>query len=252
MALGDTTNLGGDLKYIECLANATAANSPPSGASAGLDVQSIKTAFSRIPRICEFLVDNSGTTESGVMSVLLRRWDYLGATIGWVPWDNGFGGYLNKGRRIAETGSDTIKHREVMYGLDRAQRVYIEIVSIGGTNTGITCYLADRQTYGVAEAVIPPNPLGILYPASTDSEYLAVTTSAQDITTAMLPGEIWVYTSNVDTYIEQAASPTAAASDGSMLVPAGCPVVIKGDEGAELSVLGLVAGVATLAKMKML
>lgn len=254
MAIGDITTIAGDLKRIELLANATAANSPPSGASAGLSTNDIQAgaAFGRIPQVCELLVDNSGTTESGVLDVLLRLWCYFDTTIGWVPYDNGHGGFLNRGMKITEVAADTLKHRERIFGLDRCARVYVEIVNIGGTNTGVTCYLVDRLPYGQAETLLPNNPLGMLVPISTDSKYLGVTTASQDIITTMEPGERYVFTSTVDCYIEQGAAPTAAASDGSFLVPAGMPVVIDGAEGAELAVLGLVAGVATLTRMKLL
>jgi hypothetical protein len=96
------------------------------------------------------------------------------------------------------------------------------------------------------------NRPSMLVPVAGTSEYLAVTTGDQDITTAMAAGELWLFTANVDCYIKQgAAAPiTASAADGSMLVPAGMPVLIDANEGAVLSVLGTAAGLATLQKMK--
>lgn len=91
-----------------------------------------------------------------------------------------------------------------------------------------------------------------LVPLAASSDYQAcIVTSAEFAGTPMVNGEAYLYTCSVASYIKQGATPTAAAADGSMYVPADFPVFIDGGEGAKLALIrvGGSDGVATLQKM---
>lgn len=94
--------------------------------------------------------------------------------------------------------------------------------------------------------------LGMLVPVAGSSDKQTLDTEL-DFDTTMAAGELYIYTADQDSYILQGTTPTAAASDGSMLVPAGMPVLIDGGQGAKLSCIKkTTAGVATLQKMKVI
>jgi hypothetical protein len=88
--------------------------------------------------------------------------------------------------------------------------------------------------------------------AGANSDYQAVTsTSAELAGTTMVAAGLYVLTCDVDCYVKQGAAPTASAADGSMLVPAGMPLLIDGAQGAKLAVIrkGSADGVCTLQRM---
>lgn len=149
MAIGDTLELAPDLYSIELLASATATNSPPSGASAGLSVDAIKAVFGTVPQTMSLHV--CSTAGSGTMTVTLRLWGYLGATLGWTPIGTGpdaTKGYLNDGVALGETSADGIAHVEIVDLPGHFVRLYLEIVAIGGTATAVASRLVSRRLYG--------------------------------------------------------------------------------------------------------
>lgn len=149
MAIGDTLELAPDLYSIELLASATAGNSPPSGASAGLSVDAIKATFGTVPQTMSLHVRS--TAGSGTMTVTLRLWGYLGATLGWTPIGTGpdaTKGYLNNGTALGETSADEIQHVELVDLPGHFVRLYLEIVAIGGTSTAVTGRLVHLRLYG--------------------------------------------------------------------------------------------------------
>lgn len=94
--------------------------------------------------------------------------------------------------------------------------------------------------------------LGMLVPIAGSSDFQAVVTgSAEFAGTTMTATDLYVFTCDIDCYVKQGAAPTAAASDGSMFVPAGMPLLIDGAQGAKLAVLraGASDGVATMQKV---
>lgn len=94
--------------------------------------------------------------------------------------------------------------------------------------------------------------LGMLVPVAGSSDFQGVTdTSAELAGTTMVVTGLYVFTCDVDCYVKQGATPTAAAADGSMLVPAGMPLLIDGAQGAELAVIrkGSSDGVCTLQRV---
>jgi len=140
MAIADITELVPDLKAIEVLASATATNSAPSGASAGLDMNVVSGAFGKIPSTMTARI--ASTAGSATMTVTIRIWGYQG-TLGWAPL-----GYLNGGSAIAETSADSIQYAEPLELPGHFSRIYFEITAIGGTDTAVTGYLVARRQYG--------------------------------------------------------------------------------------------------------
>lgn len=118
---------------------ATATNSPPSGAAAGLDVSAIGGTFNRIP-VAELQVYS--TAGSASMTCTLKLWGYDTVSTKWFPIGVGTGaakGLLNGGAAIDEGPvADVISHSEPLYDLGCFSRIYLEITAIGGTGTSIT------------------------------------------------------------------------------------------------------------------
>lgn len=91
---------------------------------------------------------------------------------------------------------------------------------------------------------------GALAPIAGSSDFKAVVAGSTDFDTVLAAGDWAVFTCDVDCYIEQGDTPTAAASDGSMFVPAGLPILIDGSQGDTLAVARKATdGVATLQMM---
>lgn len=139
MAIGTVTTLTPDAAAIELLASATATNGAPTG-SAGLSANALAQVFGTIPRKLRVAVVS--TAGSGTMTCTLTLWMRLGS-LGWVQAQK-----LNAGSAIAETGTDTIGYSETVDTLECADRFYLEIAAIAGTNTAVTGYLALARQYG--------------------------------------------------------------------------------------------------------
>lgn len=88
-------------------------------------------------------------------------------------------------------------------------------------------------------------------PVVGSSIYLAVTTADQDFGD-MAANTHYIFTATVAVAIKQgtAAPVTAAFASGSMVVPAGLPVLIDSADGVVLACIGAAAGHATLQKVK--
>lgn len=130
-----TTNNGNHVWRI--LDAATATNSPPSGALAGV----ANPAASVNPLPTEVTVAVYSTAGSGVMTATIKLWGYLAAPGVWVPMGVGADttkGTLNAGAAIGETTADKILHSERVVGLFSYDRVYAEVTAIGGTATAVT------------------------------------------------------------------------------------------------------------------
>lgn len=158
MAIGDVTTIAGSdtLIAIEVLASETAVNSPPANATAGIAVRDIISAFGgQMPQDLSLVVVS--TAGSGTMTVTIRQWLMFG-TLGsisagaWCPAGPGGDatkGVINAGAAIGETGSNTIRHCEVVTFTAHASRLYFEITAIGGTGTAVTVFLVGRKGHGV-------------------------------------------------------------------------------------------------------
>lgn len=146
MAIGDTVETSPDVYRFECLASTTATNSPPSGESAGLDMNVVVGTLGGVPREMHAVVIS--TAGSVTMTATIKVWGYVDATVGWVPDGTGADtdkGKLNAGTALGETSADSIKHSEVRTFLGHYKRVYFEITAIGGTSTAVTGYLVGSR-----------------------------------------------------------------------------------------------------------
>lgn len=146
MAIGDITTSGARSQFtIELLASATATNSVPSGASAGLAMETLYTQAGGIPSTLTLIVRS--TAGSGTMTATVRLWGYQASSGVWFPLGTGTGsdkGKINVAAALDETSADLIRHAEPIYTPEHFTRLYLEITAIGGTSTAITGELIAR------------------------------------------------------------------------------------------------------------
>lgn len=130
MALGAITSTVEHESFaVELLASATATNGAPTSA-AGISTNDLRIGGA-VPSVIRIGVRS--TAGSGTMSVTLRLWIRCGAL--WFVAES-----LNGGSAIAETSTDAIAYSTEVSSLYMADRIYLEIVAIGGTNTAVTGY----------------------------------------------------------------------------------------------------------------
>lgn len=127
-------------RRITLLSAATAANSPPASATAG-----VALTYSPTPGVApaEVALVVRSTAGSGVMSVTGRLW-VLGAAGVWLPYGagaDGTKGTVNLQSAIGETGTNEIRHAELIAGLLAFRRAYFEVTAIAGTSTAVTAEL---------------------------------------------------------------------------------------------------------------
>lgn len=134
------------MAQITLLSAATATNSAPSGATAGVALPHLTD------RALLFLRSTAG---SGTMTVTCKLWGYNTLQATWFPLGvhatAATKGIINGGNAIAETGTDVIGHCEEVTSLRRIDRVYLEITAIGGTATAITAVLDTIQASSITE-----------------------------------------------------------------------------------------------------
>lgn len=85
------------------------------------------------------------TAGSDTMTVSIRIWVYSELTHAWHPLGihstMASRGLLNDATTIAEDGSDVLVHAEPVQYLSGFDRIYAQVVSIGGTNTAVDMFL---------------------------------------------------------------------------------------------------------------
>lgn len=137
MALGDVTVILADKSHaVEILASATAANGIPSGSN-GVETNALRERNRAPDRI---RVGIKSTAGSAVMTVSLRVWFRFGATVGWMVGKaiEASSATPQTAVAIAETTADAIAYTESVELPAAADRIYLEIVAIGGTATAVT------------------------------------------------------------------------------------------------------------------
>jgi len=153
MALADVLEFpGGEVKAIELLASATAANGAPSSSNVGLEVAALGNLFKGYmpSQVTLALYSTAG---SGAMDCTCRLWAYvpLPWTSGrWIPLGVGadaLKGQINMQSVIGETSADAITHCETVNNPGHFLRLYLEIVAINGSATAITAHLIARKNY---------------------------------------------------------------------------------------------------------
>lgn len=130
----------------QLLTDATATNSAPSGALAGVGLAD----FRGLDTVA--LMVNS-TAGSGTMTVTLKLWVYSEANSTWMPAGTDATaankGLLNGGNAIPEgPNADSITHTEIIANLRHYDRAYLEITAIGGTATAVSAYLVGYPVGG--------------------------------------------------------------------------------------------------------
>lgn len=131
--LQGTTGSAGRRRNWRLLEGATATNSPPSGASAGRPLSDLTTEyFGANFEVLSLPVEVVSTAGSATMTVTVDIWGYDSIEGVWFNL-----GRLNSGSAIAETGTDVIRYVEIMDNLFDWDRLYAEVVAIGGTNTAV-------------------------------------------------------------------------------------------------------------------
>lgn len=123
-------------KTAELLSAATS-SAAPSAATDGVQVPS---------GVKQGVVHLESTAGSGTMTALVRMWGYLNklGTGEWVPLGTGTGettantqGVLNEGNAIEEISANKLQYAEVIDHLDVFDRLYAEIITLGGTATAV-------------------------------------------------------------------------------------------------------------------
>ena len=138
MALGDVTSTIDNGPYIvELLASATAANGIPSGASAGISCDLIRRQAVQHDAIRVAIKSTAG---SATMVVKCTVWLRAGAIWFVAKPLAASSAAPQTPVDIAENSADALNYSEIVTGLGGADRIYLEIVSIGGTSPAITGY----------------------------------------------------------------------------------------------------------------
>lgn len=143
MAAGDLTQLGTRLYSLSLLVAATATNSAPSGASAGVALTAFDVkGLGWSPRVGSLRIWSSAG--SGTMTATIRLWGYDSLIADWLPLGPGADatkGTINDGNALGETGANIIRHTEPVDLPCHFERLYVEVTAIGGTATAINAAL---------------------------------------------------------------------------------------------------------------
>lgn len=128
------------------LTAATATNDPPSAETDGVPIWKRTWHYDvglwRGTDRATVLV-NGTVTASGTGSVTIKLWA-MDRDGNWYPLgtnsDSALKGVLNEGNALAETGTDTIHHSEIVTGFAAFRRMYAEITAISSMD-GVDVYL---------------------------------------------------------------------------------------------------------------
>jgi hypothetical protein len=132
--------------YLPIVTGATANSAVPSAATAGVSIWRGRGE----PRQLDLgLLDTCNTANivvwstagTGVLTVTVRLWFYSSHTGKWHPFGagaDGTKGTINAGNAMGETDADIVAHTEVIKDFQGFDRVYAQILAIGGTSTAIS------------------------------------------------------------------------------------------------------------------
>jgi hypothetical protein len=149
MPVGDITpSSDGRAIAVLLLDTTTAANGQPSGA-VGLAMSAFTDVFGPFGMPTDLTLELASTAGSGVMTVTGRLWGRSIAGI-WSPLGIGADstkGVIDAGSTIGETVTDAIRHAETVSLPGHFERLYFEVVNIGGTSTAVQARLTARMGY---------------------------------------------------------------------------------------------------------
>ena len=128
---------------IQLLTARTTTNGAPSLATDGVALAAIATQKAGVPR--DLLVLVASTAGSATMTVTLKLWGYSQVSAQWHPLGtsptDANKGRLNEQNAIGETATDLIQHAELLVGAGYFERLYAEVVAIGGTATAVSVWI---------------------------------------------------------------------------------------------------------------
>jgi hypothetical protein len=136
------------MPLIALLATRTTANSPPALASDGVEVQAILDVTRSRQQPASLVV--ASTAGTGTLTATVKMWGYLGGAVAkWFPLGNGAAtvkGTANEGASLEETVADGIRHVQPFNHWYHFDRLYAEIVAIGGTSTSVGVWISTGAT----------------------------------------------------------------------------------------------------------
>jgi hypothetical protein len=143
----DTFGPDGNLVMTETVANGTFAVSTTDATAGALLKSSSSRAYGLAGASTAHLLVAS-TAGSATMTATIKLWGVFrisGTLAYWAPLGThataATKGIINEGNALGETGTDSIRHAEVIDLIEGIERVYAEITAIGGTNTAISAWL---------------------------------------------------------------------------------------------------------------
>lgn len=140
MAAGEFKS-NGWTRRLKILEGVTAANGAPSGSLAGHTLANL--VASDRPRYGTIVIANSaGTGTLGIASARLWVWDSEVAD--WIPPGTGDGpakAIINDGLPFTNTGTDKIRHAEIVELPGMFSKVYLELGAITGTGAAFDAWL---------------------------------------------------------------------------------------------------------------
>lgn len=134
--------------FVQLLSAATAANNAPSGATAGVPLRGkLCKAAADYGAIATAKEDNQcmigiqGTSDAAQTLVgTFYLWGYVEDIGKWFRFK------LLNGGALAETSADAINYAELVEGIRHYDRLYLELVSPGGTGASFNAYLFLRAS----------------------------------------------------------------------------------------------------------
>jgi hypothetical protein len=131
---------------IQLLEDATATNGVPTLVTQGFSLRDFNIAPADSLATAAFALKS--TAGSGTMTVTIRIWLWSPASEAWHPAGTSataaLRGVLNIGNAIDEMDTDLLSHMELVEGLRHFDRIYAQVVAIGGTATAVSLWLHAR------------------------------------------------------------------------------------------------------------
>lgn len=147
----NTAGPDGDFTVAETVANGTFAftATASTGGARVLGIDSMNIGLGGAKKAHFHIQSTAG---SGTMTATVKLWGFFrtSGTLGhWAPLGThataASKGLVNEANAMGETGTDAIRHAEVVENLEGIERMYAEITAIGGTSTAISAWLTGIQ-----------------------------------------------------------------------------------------------------------